>query len=227
MKKHLKMGKLHLFHGSIEQAIMENKKNNDELFTVASLLDHMDWMDKAMVTSELSLLWERIDKQRGRFYWRSFSENVHIPPLVWLNPTKVDDIYINTMNDRVGMYFSTWIASTQDTQFAITARCKSWSNRDYEAGMAEKLVTGAKIITAPVWKKVMHQQVQEGSSKHEKDMEAFYRYQKDGKWRTSVDVYMCVCHGFIYVCVYLCIYLSIFLRMYVCMFLHSTKIPEI
>lgn len=49
----------------------------------------MDWMDKSMVTSEISLLLERMDQERGRVYWRSFSENVHIPPLVWLNATKV------------------------------------------------------------------------------------------------------------------------------------------
>jgi hypothetical protein len=49
----------------------------------------MDWMDKSMVTSELSLLMDRLDQKRGRIYWRSFSENVHIPPLVWLNAQKV------------------------------------------------------------------------------------------------------------------------------------------
>lgn len=38
MKRHLKAGKLHLFHGSIEQAIQKNAAENDELFTVASLL---------------------------------------------------------------------------------------------------------------------------------------------------------------------------------------------
>lgn len=38
MKRFLKAGKLHLFHGSIEQAIIKNGEQNDELFTVASLL---------------------------------------------------------------------------------------------------------------------------------------------------------------------------------------------
>jgi len=38
MKRHLKAGKLHLFHGSIEQAIAKNAEQQDELFTVASLL---------------------------------------------------------------------------------------------------------------------------------------------------------------------------------------------
>lgn len=38
MKRHLKAGKLHLFHGSIEQAIQKNAAEDDELYTVASLL---------------------------------------------------------------------------------------------------------------------------------------------------------------------------------------------
>lgn len=38
MKKYLKAGKLGLFHGSIEQAIMKNRDENDAMFTVASLL---------------------------------------------------------------------------------------------------------------------------------------------------------------------------------------------
>ena len=200
MKKHLKAGKLHLFHGSIEQAIMKNAADNDELFTVASLLDHMDWMDKSMVTSEISLLVQRMDQERGRIYWRSFSENVHIPPLLWLSAQKVDDIYENTMEDRVGMYFSTWIAYLKDSEFVVTPRCRSWrkDGTAYRSGLAAQLMTGAKIVTAPVWKRV----VQAGSSSsskaamekkggavavagptdgvHERDMEAFYKFQKEG-----------------------------------------------
>ena len=42
MKKYLKDGKLGLFHGSIEQAIMKNRDDNDQLFTVASLLVSTD-----------------------------------------------------------------------------------------------------------------------------------------------------------------------------------------
>lgn len=197
MKKHLLAGKLHLFHGSIEQAIMKNAADGDELFTVASLLDHMDWMDKGMVTSEISLLVQRMDQERGRIYWRSFSENVHIPPLVWMGAQKVDDIYENSMGDRVGMYFSTWIANLKDSEFVVTPRCRSWRKDGgaYRSGLAAQLLTGAKIVTAPVWKRVV--QASSGKerlggkadskngegrtdSAHERDMEAFYKFQKEG-----------------------------------------------
>lgn len=186
MRKFLKKGKLQLFHGSIEQAIVKNGKDNDDLFTVASLLDHMDWMDKSMITSELSLLWERMDHSVGRVYWRSFSEKVHIPPLIWLNPEKVDDVYINTRNDRLGMYFSTWIAHLKDTPYDVTGRCASWNPQGYSNGLVGNVVTGAKIVTAPVWKKVVTTTSSSSSSgaisknQHEKDMEAFYRFQKEG-----------------------------------------------
>ncbi len=211
MKKHLKAGKLHLFHGSIEQAILKNAAEKDELFTVASLLDHMDWMDKTMVTSEISLLVQRMDQEKGRIYWRSFSENVHIPPLTWLGAQKVDDIYDNTMGDRVGMYFSTWIAYLKDSEFVVTPRCRSWrkDGAAYKNGLGAQLITGAKIITAPVWKRVVRVGNSSSSSSsstnktveavavaaagdkgtspagptngaHERDMEAFYKFQKEG-----------------------------------------------
>jgi len=99
---------------------------------------------------------------------------------VWLNPVKVDDIYINRMEDRVGMYFSTWIAHLRDCDYEVTARGNSWNNSNYNGSLVEKVITGAKIVTAPLWKKIMQTQVKEHGSKHEKDMEAFYKLQKDG-----------------------------------------------
>jgi hypothetical protein len=52
----------------------------------------------------------------------------------------------------------------------------------YRGSLKSKLVTGAKIITAPVWKRVVRGQVKAGEgTKHEKDMEAFYKFQKDGE----------------------------------------------
>ncbi len=142
----------------------------------------MDWMDKSMVTSEISLLVQRMDQARGRIYWRSFSEKVHIPPLTFLNARKVDDIYENRMGDRVGMYFSTWISHLKDTEFAVTPRCLAWTPKGYRSGLGGKLVTGAKIVTAPVWKHLVKGGARTaGGSAHEKDMEAFYRFQKDGK----------------------------------------------
>jgi len=144
----------------------------------------MDWMDKAMVTSEISLLVQRMDQARGRIYWRSFSEKVHIPPLTFLNARKVDDIYENRMGDRVGMYFSTWISHLKDTEFAVTPRCLAWTPKGYRSGLGGRLVTGAKIVTAPVWKHLVKGGARTaGGSAHEKDMEAFYRFQKDGKER--------------------------------------------
>lgn len=148
----------------------------------------MDWMDKAMVTSEISLLVQRMDQARGRIYWRSFSERVHIPPLTFLNARKVDDIYENRMGDRVGMYFSTWISFLRETDYAVTPRSlAAWApGQTYRSGLGGQLVTGAKIVTAPVWKHLVKAKQGQGqgraaaASAHERDMEAFYRFQKDG-----------------------------------------------
>lgn len=53
MKKHLLGGKLHLFHGSIEQAIIKNGQDDDELFTVASLLVRTTLLDRASLPAWL------------------------------------------------------------------------------------------------------------------------------------------------------------------------------
>lgn len=79
------------------------------------------------------------------------------------------------------MYFSTWIAHLRDCEYEVTARCKSWNNSSYDGGLTERIMTGAKIVTAPVWKKVVQTKVKANGSNHEKDMEAFYRFQKEGK----------------------------------------------
>lgn len=43
----------------------------------------------------------------------------------------------------------------QDCKYTVTGRCRSWNNKNYRGGLRSKLMTGAKIITAPVWKHVM------------------------------------------------------------------------
>ena len=51
------------------------------MYTVASLLDHMDWMPPFMINEEMYWLQQRMDPKRGRVFWRSFSEGVHSAPL--------------------------------------------------------------------------------------------------------------------------------------------------
>ena len=51
------------------------------MYTVASRLDHMDWMPPFMINEEMYWLQQRMDPKRGRVFWRSFSEGVHSAPL--------------------------------------------------------------------------------------------------------------------------------------------------
>lgn len=46
----------------------------------------------------------------------------------------MDDIYENRMEDRVGMYFSTWISHLKDCKYTVTPRCRSWNNNKYRDG---------------------------------------------------------------------------------------------
>jgi len=170
MRKHLKNGKLQLVHGTMLSAI----DNSTVPITVASLLDHMDWMTDRMINEEITHLLKKMDPVRGKIYWRTFADDVHSAPLAWLQPTRVghaDDI---GSDDRVGMYWTTWIAHINQLQIAYEERIDTKQDK----GLVANLVTGAKVVTFPFWKSFASTGSATG---HAKDMESFYKYQKEGK----------------------------------------------
>lgn len=165
LKTYLAKGNLKLVHGTMLQAIEETT----EPLTVASLLDHMDWMTDSMINEEISALVKKLDPVKGKIFWRSFADDVHAAPLFWLNPTKVDD-----SDDRVGMYWSTWIAHLKDSNISYVPRIVT--NQD--KGLVANLITGAKMVTFPFWKPFIASTLP--NQGHAKDMESFYKYQKEG-----------------------------------------------
>ena len=127
LRANLDEGRLELFNGTLEDRVAQcggggggggesgsegTGSDDDEAasnpaskpFTVASLLDHMDWMPPRMVQNEISALMKHMDPVKGRVYWRSWSENVHSAPLMWLAPRRVADMNPGE-EDRVCMYF--------------------------------------------------------------------------------------------------------------------------
>jgi hypothetical protein len=71
--------KLILVHGTMLSAI----DNSTVPITVASLLDHMDWMTDRMINEELTHLIKKMDPVRGKIFWRTFADDVHSAPLNW------------------------------------------------------------------------------------------------------------------------------------------------
>jgi len=131
-------------------------------------LDHMDWMTDHMINEEMTALTEKMDHVRGKVFWRTFADDVHAAPLYWLNPDKVDD-----SDDRVGMYWTTWIAHLKDA----TIEYRNRVNTHKPKGIISNLITGAKIVTFPLWKPLVASTLQvTGQAKH---METFYKYQKE------------------------------------------------
>lgn len=165
MKKHLSNNKLKLVHGTMLEAI----DNSTVPITVASLLDHMDWMTDRMINEEITHLTRKMDQKRGKIFWRTFADDVHSAPLMWLSPTRVDD-----SDDRVGMYWTTWIASLKDVKVAYEERIDTQQSK----GFVADLMTGLKIVTFPFIKPFVASTIKQAG--HAKDMEAFYKYQKDG-----------------------------------------------
>jgi len=165
MRKYLKQGKLNLIHGTMLQAINACTKP----ITVASLLDHMDWMPDRLINEEMTFLTQKMDPVKGKIFWRTFADDVHAAPLSWLNGKRVEDY-----DDRVGMYWTTWIANLKDCPVEFQERVTTNQN----TGLFSNLITGAKLVTFPVWKPIVASTL--SVTGHAKDMEAFYKYQKDG-----------------------------------------------
>jgi ubiquinone/menaquinone biosynthesis C-methylase UbiE len=94
---------------------------------------------------------------------------VHSAPLNWLNPERVPD-----HDDRVGMYWTTWIAHLKNLEVSYEERVDTVQDR----GFATNLLTGLKVVTYPFWKPLVASSLK--VSGHAKDMESFYKYQKEG-----------------------------------------------
>ena len=163
MKKHLKAGKLHLVHGTMLSAIDAVTSP----ITVASLLDHMDWMPDSMINEEIAHLMRKMSPN-GKIFWRTFADNVHAMPLQWLNPDRVDD-----SDDRVGMYWTTWIAQIDKCPIAYEERTYTNKNK----GLISDLITGAKVVSFPLWRPLVASSL--AVTGHAKAMESFYKYQKN------------------------------------------------
>jgi hypothetical protein len=94
-------------------------------FTVASLLDSMDWMPDSMVAENLARLYPRMadgtkpGQKQGVIFWRSFATKVHSPVLAALQPNHVPDA---DGRERVGWYLSQWVAPVKPhaaTDFSV------------------------------------------------------------------------------------------------------------
>ena len=105
----------------------------------------------------------------GQIFWRTFADNVHNASLNWLKPDRVDD-----SDDRVGMYWTTWIAHLKDSNVAFEERVDTRQDK----GLITNLYTGFKMVTFPFWKPLVASTLK--VTGHAKDMEAFYKYQKEG-----------------------------------------------
>jgi len=173
LRKSLNEGKLTLFEGTLVDCLKADEKTK---YTVASLLDHMDWMPPSMINEELSWLQKRMDPKGLTCFWRSYSENVHSAPLKWLNPTQVPD-----EGDRVAMYWSTWVAK-MDGRVRYDLRTTSWSaNPPKPATLMDLIKTGIKIVVFPLVQGFKKKAIsnKNGLPEHATKMEAFYESQKD------------------------------------------------
>jgi hypothetical protein len=72
------------------------------------------------------------------------------------------------------MYWTTWIAHLKDVNISFEERVDTKQDR----GLVANLITGAKVVTFPLWKPLVASTLKVKG--HAKDMESFYKYQKEG-----------------------------------------------
>jgi betaine lipid synthase len=170
LRNHLLSGGLTLFHGTMVDAL-ETIAHHE--YTVASLLDHMDWMPPQMIADELAALMKRMDPTRGRLLWRSYSDHVHSLPLTWMQPEFIDE-----HDCRVGMYFSCWLVHLKDTPYTIVPHNDRLADQS-GSDLLSQLATGVKVVTFPLLEKVLSSRCG-GTTEHARQMESFYAHQKEG-----------------------------------------------
>jgi len=192
------LSNLTLYTGTIEGCLEENLANKANkrpyvTFTVASLLDHMDWMPHEWINSEITCLLKNMDPEKGRIFWRSFSDTVHSPILEHLGPDQIDQYPLTSSNihgqydymraDRVGMYFSSWLVHLKDCDMKIDPRSVSWSSdaTTFDTSFLTTLKTGFQIVAFPVKQFFGLVAAKKGADGvHGKNIEAFYQDQAGG-----------------------------------------------
>ncbi len=172
-----------VFHGPIAEAAA----TRDD-FTVASLLDSMDWMPDSMIASQLAALLPHMDRAKGHLFWRTFATKVHSPVLAALRPEHVPD---DDGAERVGWYLSQWVAKVPSLAPAsapvpgVLTRSGSWFGTAAPAAAAAPdfaalaLEGGGRPVKANSFLDDVSVMVQMGlqALRSDKDVTAFYKSQ--------------------------------------------------
>eukprot|EP00614_Pseudopedinella_elastica_P000713 CAMPEP_0172591052 /NCGR_PEP_ID=MMETSP1068-20121228/9729_1 /TAXON_ID=35684 /ORGANISM="Pseudopedinella elastica, Strain CCMP716" /LENGTH=1018 /DNA_ID=CAMNT_0013387269 /DNA_START=45 /DNA_END=3101 /DNA_ORIENTATION=- len=138
-------------------------------FTVASLLDSMDWMPDSMIAENIARLYPHMSdgtkkgSKKGVIFWRSFATKVHSPVLAALRPELVPDL---DGRERVGWYLSQWVAPVYPHAEVDFSR---FLNKGSDTVFANTAVQDAKVLGAMA----LH------ALRTEKSAVEFYRSQGD------------------------------------------------
>eukprot|EP00922_Rhytidocystis_sp_ex-Travisia-forbesii_P018175 GHVS01027048.1.p2 GENE.GHVS01027048.1~~GHVS01027048.1.p2 ORF type:complete len:317 (-),score=42.36 GHVS01027048.1:32-982(-) len=98
-----------------------------------------------------------------------------------MRPVRVDD-----SDDRVGMYFSTWISFLHSTEHAVVKRIYGPPNTLTQPTRLLALEAGIKTLVHPMLKRFLNttSKVEDASLLHRQRMEGFYKWQS-----TAYDTY--------------------------------------
>ena len=103
VKTAIRGGRMQVACCSVYDAIKVAPPNS---YTVASLLDHLDWLDNDSIEEEMETISARLNKKNGRIFWRSFSEK--LPKCDVLRKLNVSEC--DAVDDRMPWYWGCWVA---------------------------------------------------------------------------------------------------------------------
>jgi ubiquinone/menaquinone biosynthesis C-methylase UbiE len=195
--------RIELLHCTVADAARKAAAAN-ETYTFMSLLDHLDWLSHEHINDEFVALYKCL-KPGGNIFFRTFSDTVHSPALMWLEPELVPAFPGGTanllINDRVPMYFTAWRIQVGKSAYVPLERCQSWQSAlaapskvghvrkesdatAFATSPLQQLLTGIQIVLFPIRMRVgdLVRRVtgaRADNASHASQMEAFYRSQAE------------------------------------------------
>jgi len=160
-----------IIHTDYVQNVCKKVSKNGDDITKVILLDHMDWLDENEIINEWDIYKKYCNKD-CTYLWRSASKKKYIGCLNELNYLEhyILDHSSNTlkndiMADRIGMYYSTYIAKIPDNVIMIKS-----ITPNYHISFANKLYIFYQMMIAPFKSKI-------NIKNHEDELNQFYENQ--------------------------------------------------
>ena len=93
-------------------------------------------------------------------------------------PNRLEPVRVDDSDDRVGMYWTTWISYLKDVKVNYEERIDTQQKKS----AFDNFLTGIKVVSFPLWRPIvtffLNNENKSTDNTHKNNMEGFYKYQK-------------------------------------------------